>query len=45
MIQNFNITQPAALPFSLEPPIRSVRRFNIGSLSNLIAEGAEEAAQ
>jgi len=45
MIQNFNITQPAALPFSLEPPIRSVRRFNIGSLSNLIAEGAEQAVQ
>lgn len=43
MIQNFNITQPAALPFSLEPPIRSVRRFNIGSLSNLLAEGSEQA--
>jgi len=44
MIQNFNITQPAALPFSLEPPIRSVRRFNIGSLSNLLAEGSEQVA-
>jgi len=41
MIQNFNITQPAALPFSLEPPIRSVRRFNIGSLSSLLSEATE----
>lgn len=40
MIQNFNITQPAPLPFSLEPPIRSVRRFNIGSLSTLLSEEA-----
>jgi pilus assembly protein CpaB len=40
MIQNFDITQPASLPFSLEPPIRSVRRYNIGSLSTLLAEEA-----
>jgi len=45
MIQNFNITQPAALPFSLEPPIRSVRRYNIGTLSTLIAEGQQGAAE
>ncbi|NLE50608.1 MAG: hypothetical protein GX613_04320 [Chloroflexi bacterium] len=45
MIQNFNITQPASLPFSLEPPIRSVRRYNIGSLSTLLAEGADAGAE
>ena len=45
MIQNFNITQPASLPFSLEPPIRSVRRYNIGSLSTLLSEGADAGAE
>lgn len=45
MIQNFNITQPASLPFSLEPPIRSVRRYNIGSLSTLLAESSQDATE
>lgn len=43
MIQNFNIAQPDRLPFALEPPITSVRRFNLGSVFSFLAETTESA--
>ena len=36
MIRNFNATPPNALEFALEPPITSVRRFDIGSLFSFL---------
>ncbi|NLX08955.1 MAG: hypothetical protein GXY36_04820 [Chloroflexi bacterium] len=42
MIQNFNITQPENLPFALEPPITSVRRFDVDTLFNFMAGDAME---
>jgi Flp pilus assembly protein CpaB len=41
MIQNFNVAQPTTLPFALEPPITSVRRFDIGTLFDFL--GAQVA--
>ncbi|MBN1680613.1 MAG: hypothetical protein JW966_09995 [Anaerolineae bacterium] len=38
MIQNFNVTQPDTLPFAIEPPITSVRRFDISTLYSFLAE-------
>jgi Flp pilus assembly protein CpaB len=38
MIQTFNITQPDTLPFALEPPITSVRRFDIGTLYSFLGK-------
>ncbi|HML20047.1 MAG TPA: Flp pilus assembly protein CpaB [Aggregatilinea sp.] len=40
MIQNFNITQPDRLPFALEPPITSVRRFDLGTVFSFLADSA-----
>lgn len=40
MIQNFNITQPDRLPFALEPPITSVRRFDLGTVFSFLAESS-----
>ncbi|NLF77980.1 MAG: hypothetical protein GX573_19995 [Chloroflexi bacterium] len=37
MIRNFNAAPPNALEFALEPPITSVRRFDIGSLYSFLA--------
>lgn len=45
MIQNFNITQPDALPFALEPPITSVRRFDVGTLYNFLAESITSTSE
>ncbi|WP_119073045.1 Flp pilus assembly protein CpaB [Aggregatilinea lenta] len=38
MIQNFNITQPDSLPFALEPPITSVRRFDLGTVFSFLTD-------
>jgi Flp pilus assembly protein CpaB len=40
MIRNYNAAPPNALEFSLEPPITSVRRFDIGSLFDFLAGNA-----
>lgn len=45
MIRNFNIAQPAALPFALEPPITSVRRFDLNSLYKFLSESLDETGQ
>jgi Flp pilus assembly protein CpaB len=37
MIRNYNAAPPNALEFSLEPPITSVRRFDIGTLYDFLA--------
>jgi hypothetical protein len=37
MIRNYNAAPPNALEFSLEPPITSVRRFDIGTLFDFLA--------
>jgi hypothetical protein len=45
MIRNYNATPPNALEFALEPPIRSVRRFDIATLYEFLGEavaGEEE---
>ncbi len=36
MIRNYNATPPNALEFALEPPITSVRRFDIGTLFDFL---------
>ncbi|MBN2304964.1 MAG: hypothetical protein JXQ72_10825 [Anaerolineae bacterium] len=38
MIRTFNAAPPNALEFALEPPITSVRRFDIGTLYDFLAE-------
>jgi Flp pilus assembly protein CpaB len=38
MIRNYNAAPPNALEFSLEPPITSVRRFDIGTLYDFLGE-------
>ena len=38
MIRNYNAAPPNALEFSLEPPITSVRRFDIGTLFDFLGE-------
>jgi Flp pilus assembly protein CpaB len=40
MIRNYNAAPPNALEFSLEPPITSVRRFDIGTLYDFLATQA-----
>jgi Flp pilus assembly protein CpaB len=42
MIRNFNAAPPNALEFALEPPITSVRRFDIGSLYSFLASNLDE---
>ncbi len=42
MIRNFNIAQPAALPFALEPPITSVRRFDLNSLYKFLSANMDQ---
>lgn len=42
MIRNFNAAPPNALEFALEPPITSVRRFDIGSLYSFLASSLDE---
>jgi len=40
MIRTFNAAPPEALEFSLEPPITSIRRFDIGTLYDFVTAGA-----
>lgn len=44
MIQSFNITQPDTLPFALEPPITSVRRFDIDTLFSFLGQSVTSSA-
>ena len=39
MIRNYNAEPPNALEFALEPPITSVRRFDIASLFDFLSSG------
>ena len=41
MIRNYNATPPNALEFALEPPITSVRRFDIGTLFDFLSDQVE----
>jgi hypothetical protein len=45
MIRTFNSAPPEALEFALEPPVTSIRRFDIGTLYNFVAAGAVGAPQ
>jgi Flp pilus assembly protein CpaB len=45
MIQNFNIDQPDTLPFAIEPPITSVRRFDIGTLYSFLEQQVSTEGQ
>jgi len=42
MIRNYNATPPNALEFALEPPITSVRRFDIGTLFDFLSDQTTE---
>jgi Flp pilus assembly protein CpaB len=42
MIRTFNAAPPDALEFALEPPITSVRRFDIGTLYGFLASSIAE---
>lgn len=42
MIRNYGVEPPTTLEFSLEPPITSVRRFDIGTLYDFLADSLNE---
>ena len=45
MIRTFNAQPPNALEFALEPPITSVRRFDIGTLYDFLANQVTSTGQ
>lgn len=45
MIRTYNAQPPVALEYALEPPITSVRRFDIGSLYDFLAKSTGASAQ
>ena len=42
MIRNYNAAPPNALEFALEPPITSVRRFDIGTLFDFLRDQVQQ---
>lgn len=44
MIRTYNAQPPVALEYALEPPITSVRRFDIGRLYDFLARSSVEAS-
>jgi hypothetical protein len=44
MIRTYNAQPPVALEFALEPPITSVRRFDIGQLHSFLQQAVGQAA-